>query len=77
MHIHIAQVNGVLFEGDGDALIGPGSEGVLTILPNHIPLATVLTEGRMVVKQGGEVIFEREIERGVLEVTQEGVTVLL
>jgi F-type H+-transporting ATPase subunit epsilon len=76
MHVHIAQVNGVLWSGEADSLTAPGSDGELTILPRHIPLVTTLRPGRITVRASGkEEVFE--VERGVLEVSKTGATVLL
>jgi F-type H+-transporting ATPase subunit epsilon len=77
MQVNIVKVNGIIWSGDAPALIVPGSEGELTILPNHAPLVTTLKEGRIVIKDGGKELFTHAVDSGVLEVTKEGVTVLL
>lgn len=77
MHIHIAKVNGILYEGEGDSLTAPATEGEVTILAHHVPLVTTLKSGRLVVKQAGTELFTHDVLTGVLEVTAEGVTVLL
>jgi F-type H+-transporting ATPase subunit epsilon len=77
MHIHIAQVNGILFTGDGDALTAPGVEGEVTVLAHHVPLVTALKPGRLTVKRDGKDVFVHDVEKGVLEVTAETATVLL
>ena len=75
--IHIAKIHGVLFSDEADSITVPGTEGELTILPNHMQLATNLKEGRLVVKRGGEEVFTHDVEHGVLEVTATTATVLL
>lgn len=77
MLVHIAKTNGVLFSGEADSLTAPASEGEVTILPHHTPLASILREGTLTVKKGGAVLFEHDIEHGILEVTPESATVLL
>jgi F-type H+-transporting ATPase subunit epsilon len=77
MLVHIAKTNGVLFSGEADALTAPGSEGEVTILSHHTQLATVLRPGKLTVKKGGVVVFEHDVEHGILEVTPETATVLL
>ena len=77
MLVHIAKTNGVLFSGEADSLTAPASEGEVTILPHHTPLATVLRPGHVSVKKDGGVVFEHDVEHGVLEVTPESATVLL
>lgn len=77
MLVHIAKINGVLFSSEADSLTAPVSEGEVTILPHHTPLAGILRPGTLVVKKAGEVVFKHDVERGVLEVTPESATVLL
>jgi len=43
-----------VFADDVDALIAPGIEGQLTILPHHAPLLTQLQPGEMTVRKGGQ-----------------------
>lgn len=76
MQIHIAKVNGVLYSGEAESLTAPGEAGEVTILANHVPLVTNLKPGRLTVhKSDGDEVFK--IEKGILEVTAEGATVLL
>jgi F-type H+-transporting ATPase subunit epsilon len=77
MLVHIAKANGVLFSAEADSLTAPVSEGEVTVLPHHTPLAGILRPGRLIVKKGGVVVFEHDVERGVVEVTPESATVLL
>jgi F-type H+-transporting ATPase subunit epsilon len=77
MQAHIVKVNGIFWSGEADAIIAPGKEGVLTVLPNHTPLVTALKPGRLAVKKGGVEVFTHEVKNGVLEVTSTSVTVLL
>ncbi len=77
MYIHIAKTNGVLWGGEADSLTAPAREGEVTILAHHVPLATALKAGRLVVKKAGAEVFTHDIDRGVLEVTAESATVLL
>ena len=77
MQIHIAKVNGVLWSGEAERLTAPAVEGEVTILRGHVPLVTTLRPGRLMVKQGSDVLFTHDIEHGVLEVTGTSATVLL
>lgn len=77
MQVHITRTDGVLWSGDADALTVPGMLGELTVLPHHVPLVSTLRGGVILVKQGGAPVFRHEVTHGVLEVTAEGVTVLL
>jgi F-type H+-transporting ATPase subunit epsilon len=42
-----------LYSGDVDQLIAPGSQGQMTILPNHAPLLTQLEPGLLEYRTGG------------------------
>ena len=65
----------VVFSGQVDMVIAPGSEGEMGILPNHAPLLTTLDYGELRVKVGSQEQFFA-IGGGVLEVAPDHVTVL-
>jgi len=79
MHLVIAKVDQVFFDGEADRVTLPGANGVLTVLTHHEPLVTTLKPGTIVVHAanlpGGEVSYP--VESGVLEVKADGATVLL
>jgi F-type H+-transporting ATPase subunit epsilon len=65
----------LVYEGDVDMVILPGTEGEMGILPNHAPLLSTLNYGILKVRsKGEEEIFA--IAGGVVEVQPEIVTVL-
>lgn len=65
----------LLFEGDADMVIAPGTEGMMGILPDHAPLLSTLDFGLLTVRHAeGEEIFT--IAGGVMEVQPDLVTVL-
>lgn len=79
MHVVVAKVDENLFEGEAASVTLPASEGVMTVLPRHMPLVTTLKKGTVVVhrdKGEGEP-FTVEVEGGVLEVRRDGATVIL
>ncbi len=65
----------VYTENDVDMVVAPGVDGSLGILPRHAPLITLLANGELRIKKGGQeqsiVVFG-----GYLEVTPEKVIVL-
>ncbi len=79
MHLVIAKVDEVFFDGEADSVTLPGADGVLTVLGHHEPLITTLKAGTIVVHaahlDGGEVSFP--ITSGLLEVRADGATVIL
>jgi len=65
----------VVFSGEAERVLLPGSEGEMGILPNHTPLLTVIQYGIVRVRnQDGETFFT--IAGGVAEVQPDQVTVL-
>jgi F-type H+-transporting ATPase subunit epsilon len=65
----------MVFEGDVDIVVLPGSAGEMGILPHHAPLLTTLKYGLIKVrKQGDEQVFT--VAGGVAEVQPDVVTVL-
>ena len=79
MHVVIAKVDEVLFDGEAESLTAPGTEGELTALGHHMPLITTLNAGVLVVRAasltGGELLIP--IESGILEARPDGATVIL
>jgi len=75
LRCEIATQDKLLFEGQVDMVVAPGSEGEMGILPDHAPLLTTLGYGILRVRQGGlEQAFT--IAGGFMEVQPEVVTVL-
>lgn len=65
----------LVYEGDVDIVVIPGSEGEMGILPDHAPLLTTLALGVVKVRAGGEEeIFT--VTGGLAEVQPDIVTVL-
>lgn len=76
MHVVVAKVNEVLFEGQARSLTVPGASGEMTVLGHHMPLVTTLLEGTITVRtDAAEKQFS--IQNGVLEVRRDGATVIL
>lgn len=63
------------FSGEVDAVIAPGSEGQLGILPHHAPLMTMLQPGELIVRKDGQDIY-LAVTGGFLEVRPDKVIVL-
>jgi F-type H+-transporting ATPase subunit epsilon len=75
LRLNIVTPEGELFAGEVDALLVPGAEGQLGILPRHAPLITVLDEGELVVRQGEEE-YVFAIHGGYMQVLPDRVIVL-
>ena len=76
MQVTIAKVHENLFSGEALSLHATTTEGEVAILPKHEPFVANLGKGKVVVKTVSE---EKtfEILDGVLEVSNDQVTVLL
>lgn len=71
----IASQDRLVYEGDVDIVVLPGSAGQMGILPNHAPLLTTLNMGVIKVRSGDqEEIFT--VTGGVAEVQPQIITIL-
>jgi F-type H+-transporting ATPase subunit epsilon len=76
LHFELVSPERVLFSGEVEAVLLPGTEGDMTVLPGHAPVMTALKAGFVVAtnhKNDGERVFVRG---GFAEVNAAGVTVL-
>jgi F-type H+-transporting ATPase subunit epsilon len=75
LHLEIVTPERRAFEGDVDEVILPGSEGEMGILPHHAPLISLLGQGVLRLRHGGE---EQEfaIFGGFVQVRPDRVVVL-
>jgi F-type H+-transporting ATPase subunit epsilon len=65
----------IVFQGDADMVVLPGSDGEMGILPHHAPLLTTLKYGIIKVRsQGGETIFT--VAGGIAEIQPNLITIL-
>lgn len=47
----------IVYRDEVDQITIPTKEGEITVLPNHIPLVSILTPGALTVKKNGEEIY--------------------
>ncbi len=72
----IAKVNERLFHGEAHSVTLPSSDGEITVLAHHTPLIATLKAGTVVVQsEAGKQEFL--IEKGILEISHNSVTVLV
>lgn len=78
MHVVIAKVGEVYFDGEAYSITLPASEGEMTVLSGHMPLVTTLKAGTIALRESAGVKpKEFVIESGVLEIHKDGATVIL
>jgi F-type H+-transporting ATPase subunit epsilon len=73
----IASPSTTVFRGEAVSIIVPGSEGVLEVLAHHEPFVTTLASGNGTYTDATGTKHTFIINSGILEVTQDGCTVLL
>jgi F-type H+-transporting ATPase subunit epsilon len=75
MRLEIVTGERVVYSGDVDAVVAPGIEGELGILPHHAALMTMLQPGELrVTKDGQDVLMA--VSGGFMEVLPHKVTIL-
>jgi len=73
--IDIVTAERIVYSEEVDAVVAPGVEGQLGILPHHAPLMTTLQAGELVVRKGADE-ETMAISGGFLEVRPDHVIVL-
>ena len=76
LHFELVAPERVVFSGEVEAVLLPGTEGDMTVLPGHAPVMTALKTGFVVVtnhKNDGDRVLVRG---GFAEINGQGVTVL-
>jgi len=64
-----------VYEDEIDQVTLPTAEGEITVLPNHIPLISVLVPGELTAKKGDEEIA-MAVSGGMIEVRENEITIL-
>ena len=75
VRLDIVTAERLVFSEDVEAIVAPGVEGQLGILPHHTPLMTMLQPGELRVRKGGEEL-SLAISGGFLEVRPDRVIIL-
>ncbi len=77
LHITVASVAEVLYDGEGKSILVPSVEGQMQVLKGHAPTIAVLTSGevKVVDKDGKEHVFR--IPGGLFETSHNTATVLI
>ncbi len=75
IHLEIVTPEKVAYVDDVDAVVLPGSEGELGVLPHHAPLVTRLGLGELLIRKGG-VEEHFAIMGGFLQVRPDRVVVM-
>ena len=75
MRLEIITAEEIVYSDEVEALVAPGTEGDLGILPHHAALMTMLQPGELMVRKDGEETF-LAVTGGFLEVMENDVSIL-
>ena len=75
MKIEIVTTEEIIYSGTADAVVAPGVEGQLGILPRHAPLITAIGSGEVVVRNEDETIT-LSLSGGFMEVLEDVIIIL-
>jgi F-type H+-transporting ATPase subunit epsilon len=75
LHLEIVTAERLVLSDDVDQVNAPTKDGRVGILPRHMPLLTVLTEGELSIIKGGQ-RSEFAVYGGFMEVLPDRVTIL-
>jgi len=77
-HLTVARVGENLFDGDAVSAVLPGSDGTFTVLADHEPIVSTLSEGEARIEAADGKKYHIPVpEGGVAEVSNNQATVLL
>ncbi len=75
MRLEIITAERVVYSDDVEALVAPGTEGDLGILPHHASLMTMLQPGELMVRKDGEETY-LAVTGGFMEVMENRISIL-
>jgi F-type H+-transporting ATPase subunit epsilon len=75
LKLKIVTPDGIAFSDDVEMVTLPGSEGQLGVLPQHVPLMTLIVPGEVIVRKDGK---DRllAVGEGLVEITSDSVAIL-
>jgi F-type H+-transporting ATPase subunit epsilon len=76
LHFELVAPERVLYSGEVDAVMLPGTEGDMTVLPGHAPVMTALKTGFIVVTDHMDHGTRVLVRGGFADINASGVTVL-
>lgn len=76
IHFEIVTPEEVAYQDKIDALTVDTKDGEITILPNHMPLVSVLRPGEMRIKKGSEEVF-MAVSGGFVEVQPQSKVIII
>jgi F-type H+-transporting ATPase subunit epsilon len=76
LHFELVSPARLLFSGDVESVVLPGTEGEMTILPMHAPVLSTLRPGVVTIVKSGNETDRIFVRGGFAEVNAHGLTLL-
>jgi F-type H+-transporting ATPase subunit epsilon len=76
MYLEIITPEKLLFAGEITLIKLPGASGSFEIMKNHAPIISVLTQGKIKVREPNDVVSYFEVKGGLVEFSNNEVNVL-
>ena len=76
MRVTVISPERLLFDGEAVAVVAPAFDGLVGILPRHAPFMTLLGDGVLTLRQGGEEARRFQVAGGFLHVVGDAVRVV-
>lgn len=76
-HLTILSPDGEIFSGQVISLILRGADGDLAVMSGHVPLITTVKPGKCVLTLPDESEKEGYLKSGILNVSKDGITLLV
>ena len=76
LSVQIITPEKIIFSGDADMVLVPGTEGEFGVLPGHAPLISTLRPGTIEVTRAGQPPLKVTVADGIAEVTPEKCVIL-
>jgi F-type H+-transporting ATPase subunit epsilon len=76
LHFELVSPARLLFSGDVESVVLPGTEGEMTILPMHAPVLSTLRPGVVTIVKSGSETDRIFVRGGFAEVNAHGLTLL-
>jgi F-type H+-transporting ATPase subunit epsilon len=75
-HFELVDPEMLIFSGEAESVVVPGTEGEFTVFKDHAPVISGLRPGVVVIEQTGSAIQKLYVRGGFAEVSPSGLTIL-
>ncbi len=75
-HFELVSPEKLLYSGDVDSVVVPGSDGQFTVMKDHAPVMTTMRPGVVDVNEGASKVLRLFVRGGFADVSASGLTIL-